>query len=469
MASNTKPPETKVQIRLSTRHLDLKFSEDPGAVLVPTSLRRLQLSRLVNSFLQTSTPLPFDFLINGQFLRSSIDDFLTQNGISAEITLNVEYTPALVPPVHVASFEHDDWVSGVDILSQGSPAGTWGASIPSGQERIVSSSYDGLIRVWDLSGNCLAVSAPPNNGSRISSLKCVNWLNDKTIVAAGMDSVVRVFDYDADARTITQSLELYNHKWPVENLAVHAPSDRILAASADTTISLFAAAAKDSPAAPDHLLPSSTTASNKRRKKSNDGKTVPSRGAHRTLTGHTSAVSEAIFKPGDATVAYSASRDHTLRTWDLTTANCVDMRTTAHPLLCLTALPTPNLLATGTSARHITLADPRADATQIAAMTLRGHMNAVVSLDQDPSSEYGLVSGSHDGTIRIWDVRSVKPGGAVGEGQVGESVYVIERDGAKMKSSGEGVKVFSVRWEAETGIVSCGEDKKVQINKGESR
>jgi WD40 repeat protein len=93
-----------------------------------------------------------------------------------------------------------------------------------------------------------------------------------------------------------------------------------------------------------------------------------------------------------------------------------------------------------------------------------------VSLDTNPNSEYGLVSGSHDGTTRIWDVRSVKPaaGLGAGEGQIGESVYVIDREsGAKMRSHGEGVKVFGVRWEQEVGIVSAGEDKRIQINKGQ--
>jgi WD40 repeat protein len=101
-------------------------------------------------------------------------------------------------------------------------------------------------------------------------------------------------------------------------------------------------------------------------------------------------------------------------------------------------------------------------------MTLRGHGNAVVSLDTDPTSEYGLVSGSHDGTVKIWDIRSKQYASAPGEGQVGESVYSFDREGAvKMRSHGEGIKVFSVKWEQEVGIVSAGEDKKVQINRSQ--
>jgi WD40 repeat protein len=397
-----------------------------------------------------------------------VDEFLTKNGINAETTLDVEYTRALVPPINVTSFEHDDWVSAVDVLSQSSPAGAWSSgSVQNGQERILSASYDGLVRVWNTSGDVLATSEAPNNGGRITSLKTAKWLSGKKIVAAGMDNTVRVFKYDDDTRTITTSLELFSHRWGVEDVAVHGPSSRILSASSDSTVSLFSSNTKENPIAPTSLLPNSTAASNKRQKLSKPDRTVPARGALATLTGHSSPVSSVIFKPDDATVAYSASHDHTLKTWDLPTSTCVDTRTTGHSLLSLCAVPSRNLIATGTSARHITLIDPRVSATQISVMTLRGHKNAIVSLDTDPNSEYGLASGSHDGTVQIWDLRNVTTGGQMGEGQQGESVHTIHRQGhsGPAKSHGDGVKVFSVRWDKEVGIVSAGEDKKVQINR----
>ncbi|KAL1610872.1 ribosome biogenesis protein ytm1 [Nothophoma quercina] len=461
--------ETKVQIRLSTRDPGLQIAEEPTVLLVQTSLSRHQLSTLVNDLLHRETNrIPFDILINGQFLRTSIDEFLTKNGINAETTLDVEYTRALVPPLNVTSFEHDDWVSAVDVLSRSSPAGTWsGGNVQGGQERILSASYDGLVRVWNTSGDVLATSEAPNNGGRITSLKTAKWLSDKKFVAAGLDSTVRVYKYDDDARTITTSLELFNHRWAVEDVAVHGPTNRILSASSDSTISLFSSNAKENPAAPSNLLPNSTVASNKRQKLSKPDRTVPARGALATFEGHAAPVSSVIFKPDDATVAYSASHDHTLKTWDFPTQSCVDTRTTGHALLSLCAIPTRNLLATGTSARHITLVDPRVSATQISVMTLRGHKNGIVSLDTDPSSEYNLVSGSHDGTCQIWDLRNVTTGSQIGEGMAGESVYTINRQGhtGPAKSHGEGVKVFSVRWDKDVGIVSAGEDKKVQINR----
>lgn len=49
-------------------------------------------------------------------------------------------------------------------------------------------------------------------------------------------------------------------------------------------------------------------------------------------------------------------------------------------------------------------------------------------------------------------------------------MFVIERESNKGEGkraiAGEGVKVFSVAWNREVGIVSAGEDKQMQINRG---
>lgn len=257
---------------------------------------------------------------------------------------------------------------------------------------------------------------------------------------------------------------MFGHRSSVDNLAVHAPSSRVLSASADHTVGLWSTKKSEAPAAPEELLPSA----NKRRKLSST-KSVPQRGPLSLLQGHQSQVSDVCFDERDSTIGYSASWDHSVKTWDLTTSACVDTRTTAQSLFSICHLPQSSLIATGTSARHITLIDPRASATTISAMTLRGHTNAVVSLARDPHSSHQLVSGSHDGTSRVWDIRSVR--NEAGMERVGDSVYVIERESAKGKPrsvTGEGVKVFGVVWDGEIGVVSAGEDKRVQINKGSS-
>ncbi|KAK3069026.1 ribosome biogenesis protein ytm1 [Teratosphaeriaceae sp. CCFEE 6253] len=434
--------QSQVRIHLHTKSGDIELPPDTGPILVSTELKRYQLSTLVNRLLETEKPLPLEFLINGQFLRTSLDDFLTNNGISAETTLSVEYVKALIPPLFAASYEHDDWVSSVDVLSS---------------QRILSGSYDGLLRVWNMSSEVVGTGH-----GHTACIKSVKFISPIQIASSGIDRTIRIWKYEdaqaAGAASLTPSLELYGHKASVDNIAVHAPSSRILSASSDHAIGLWSTKKSDAPAAPESLLP----AANKRRKLSN-AKQTPQRGPLSMLQGHRSQVGDVCFDERDATVGYSASWDHSVKTWDLTTSTCVDTRTTAQSLFSICHLPESSLLAVGTSARHITLIDPRASATSISAMTLRGHTNAVVSLARDPNSSYQMVSGSHDGTCRVWDIRSAR---SEATDRVGESVYVIERESAKGKRvvAGEGVKVFGVCWDKEIGVVSGGEDKQVQIN-----
>ena len=125
--------------------------------------------------LNTPSTIPFDFLINGSFLRSSLGEYLKESGASLESTVTIQYVRSLIPPVYQASFEHDDWVSGVDVLSQTSPAGLWsGDSFKHNADRILSASYDGLLRIWDGSGQVIATSPSQSHGGHRAL--CSLWL-----------------------------------------------------------------------------------------------------------------------------------------------------------------------------------------------------------------------------------------------------------------------------------------------------
>lgn len=354
----------------------------------------------------------------------------------------------------------------METLSASSKAAQWSSSEfdASRQSRILSASFDGALRVWDSSAAIIATGA-----AHAGAVLDGKFLTPSQVVSSGVDRTVRVWKFkDSSAPgqqgSLTPALELYGHTSTVDALAVHGPSSRILSASSDHTIGCWSANKSSLPPAPEDLLPSSS-ASNKRRKLSAQSKPVPQRGPLSILTGHQAPVTSVCIDERDATVGYSGSLDHAVKTWDLTTSACVDTRTTSQAIYSLAHLPDASLLAAGTSARHITLIDPRASATTVSAMTLRGHTNSISSLARDPTSTFQIVSGSHDGTCRIWDIRSVR---SEADERVGDAVYVIERDSAKgqaKKTAGEGVKVFGVAWDAEVGIVSGGEDKRVQIDR----
>ncbi|KAI1820617.1 WD40-repeat-containing domain protein [Xylaria intraflava] len=476
----------EVRVNFTTTSADLQLPEDRSSLLVvPTDLKRYGLSRILNSssMLDTPSPIPFDFLINGQFLRTSIQQYLEANGLNAEETLTIQYVRSLIPPVYQASFEHDDWISDVDVLSATSRAGIWsGDKLALNQDRILSASYDGLLQVWDPSGKCIARSSA---GGHTASVKTAKFLSSTQIASAGLDRTVRIWKYaETDGGlqgTLKPSLELYGHKASVDAVDVHGPTGRVLSASADGTVGIWSTSKSSAPAAPASLLPGAGASESKRRKLSG-ASTAPQRGPLSMMLIHNSPATAVCFDPTDASVAYSASQDHTIRTIDLTTSKVENVITTSHPLLALTPLhrnpgtaSSSVLLAAATAARHITLVDPRVSASTTSVLTLRGHKSMVSSLAASPENDHSLVSGSYDGTCRVWDLRSARAGTKTeGGGSVSESVYVIERESLKVAGRrraagdvpGRGAKVFGVAWDRVFGIVSGGEDKMVQINQG---
>lgn len=419
--------------------------------------------------LNTSSPIPLDFLANGTFLKTSIEEYLASNGLSSEATLTLQYVRSLLPPVYEASFQHDDWVGGVDVLSATAPAGqrAEGKTI---NERAATASYDGLIRIWSPSGDIIATSPSASGGGHRLRPNTVKWLSPTKLVSAGLGGGLLVWKYsesgDGFSGTLKPEMSLRGHEMEINAVDVNTTSQRFLTASSSGRVGLWSSSKSSAPEVDPDSLPATHAA--KRAKTS--GSSTAQRGPLAMMALHEAPVTAAIFHPQDSTVAYTASKDHTLRTVDLTTQKEVSRLTTMHPILCATALSTRSLVAAGTSARHITLLDPRESASVTAAMTLRGHVNWVVSIAPSPENDYSLVSGSWDTTCRVWDLRSVRPGtSAEGNGSVSEPAYTLNREwlqGKKLPPGGDGAKVLSVVWDKSWGIVSAGEDKKVQINRG---
>lgn len=423
--------QIQVQVKFVTRDTEVSVSAAP--ILVPSNLKRFGLSQVVNHLLDAEKPVPFDFLIDGAYLRTTLDEYITTSGLSSESIITLEYVRAAVPPKFLASFQHDDWVSSV-ATSPHSP-----------DPVILSGSFDGIARVWNTSGQVLGEAV-----GHTSAIKAAQWIDADTFATGGMDRTLRLWRYRRESlveAAIKPIAEYVGHKSTVDSLSVHTPTSRILTGSTDGTVGLWCTKPKESPAAPPSGENDLPVRVKKRKLAASVGPKAPQYGALAHLSGHTSPVSEVAFAPQDPTVAYSVSWDHTVRTWDLTTLTLVDTKTTQHPILSVCSLPELHLLACASSAGHIILHDPRVSATGVSSATLRGHSNVVVALSARPDSGWELSSAGYDGTVRVWDVRAANSG----------NLFTIQREvgGAK--------KVFDVEW-SNVGIVSGGEDKRVQIN-----
>lgn len=420
MDANADENADQIQIRFTTRIEKYKTTDAP--ILVPAKLRRYGLSEVVNHLLAFEKPIPFDFLIDGQFLRSSLGDYLASKDLSTENILTLEYVESILPPSKLTSFQHDDWVSAVDC-----------------QKDIVTGSYDGSIRLWSLTGECketLTGHSGPIKGVKVFGNK---------MASASQDMTVRVWEG-------TQCLyECRGHEAGVES--IDTTEGYLLSASADSSLMIWTAGSEDledANAATGEARPS------KRRKASS---TTPVKRSLQTLTGHVGAVSEAVFDRSNASHAYSGGWDHSVRLWDvnagvnLTTRNAGD-----ESGVVLSIAQWQGLVASGHTDNSIGLWDMRLDntASTVIKLSLQAHTGFVTSLAWCPTGSAGvLCSSSHDGTLKIWDIRSRTP------------LYSIKRGGSEKKQAGaDPTKIFAVDWSSNGELIaSGGDDKRVEIEK----
>ena len=97
---------------------------------------------------------------------------------------------------------------------------------------VLSSGYDGIVRVWDWSGNVVA-KAKCGEGT-LKPLKCVKWTDDG-FVTGGMDGRVRIWGYEDGI--VSLLLEGKGHDASVDS--VDYWNGKVLSAGADASLRLW--------------------------------------------------------------------------------------------------------------------------------------------------------------------------------------------------------------------------------------
>ena len=202
-----------IQVRLVTR-TETPISSTP--IVIPTNVTRYSLSQILNHLLENPQPIPYSFLINGTYLPSSLDEYITSNGVSREEILEIEYVRSVLPPKWEGRWTQDDWVSGVSVRESG----------------VVTAGYDGIVRVWDWSGNVLAKGKGGDGALR--PVKCVKW-TENGFVSGGMHGGVRVWNFENEILSLT--LEGKGHEASID--AVDYKDGKFVSASADGTLRLW--------------------------------------------------------------------------------------------------------------------------------------------------------------------------------------------------------------------------------------
>ncbi|KAL0310206.1 UNVERIFIED_CONTAM: Ribosome biogenesis protein WDR12 [Sesamum calycinum] len=386
----------QVQVRFVTK-LKPPYRAPPASISIPANLTRFGLSALVNNLLQSANAdwkqEPFDFLIDDELVRMSLEEFLLAKGISAEKVLEIEYIKAVAPRKQEEPSLHDDWVSAVDGSDDG---------------YILTGCYDGLGRIWTAAGVCSHIldgHSGPVTSVCVLKPKASESVVDRIVATASKDRTLRLWKFGAEEskdqpNKIRAFKILRGHTAAVQSIAAEPSGDMVCSGSWDCSINLWNGNESDT---------ESGLVSVKKRKKDGEDEEPQSEGeALSTLVGHTQCVSSVTW-PERGTV-FSASWDHSIRRWDVETGkdslsifcgkviNCLDIGGESSALI-----------AAGGSDPVLRIWDPRKPGTLSPIFQFSSHNSWISSCKWHHKSWFHLVSASYDGKVMLWDLRTAWP------------------------------------------------------------
>ena len=214
-----------------TTKLQQQYVVTSMPIAIPARLSRLGLSEVINTLLEDlETTVPFDFLIAGELLRSSVADHVAAKGMSTEEVIVVEYILLPSKPEEDETIPHEDWVSGVSVLPSGA---------------LLTASYDNCGRVWaggsnraaailhghvDSATSCAWVTVPGAEGSALA----VTGSKDFTLRSHGVN-------LGSASSGVAPGFVYKGHEAGVHAVAAHAHSGRFCSGSWDKTIKVWEA------------------------------------------------------------------------------------------------------------------------------------------------------------------------------------------------------------------------------------
>jgi len=447
----------------------LKVPSDP--IAVPATTRKKGLSAIVNHLLgrkvvrdkslssdrdrdsdddesdddddddEKLPSLPFDFLVNNKLLRLSIESAARKEGLSLETAVEIQYFPARLAPQSDGESEVlPDWISAMSY----SPYEYPGAN---GNGVLYTASCDGSIRFFHNcdKGDDIGMGSFRQGGvikAHSGSVKCISSLtlcnnnNAVDIIASGsMDqTLVSHIHHRGKDHNDNNSLALHavysgGHNASINSVVIASVNGctTLVSGDWDGGLCVWKVPSNNS------LSSDESNVAPKRKKQKGSSSAAAAVGqvseisptsffrAHKSnisgiVWGHETDTNNNSNGQSSSSTLFTASWDHSIKAWDVESQNEILALNGSKVITSLGRCHNSNVVATGHPDCTVRLWDMRSSSNSNSGSgnvfdgTLRpSHKSWISAVEWSPNDPFVLASSSHDGSVKVWDIRSSLP------------------------------------------------------------
>eukprot|EP00804_Cyclotella_cryptica_P027376 CCRYP_008811-RB/>CCRYP_008811-RB protein AED:0.07 eAED:0.07 QI:462/1/1/1/0.5/0.33/3/21/522 len=427
----------------------LEVPADP--IAVPSDIRKRGLSAVVNHLLGRRVadqedddensvdqddedllpPIPFDFLLSSKLLRLPLDAAVRKEGLSTEHAVELFYFPARLPPIKEGEGESvPDWIMSMDYF--GSTDGKWENGL------LFTGCADGVVRSFSCDNGGLiqpssSIAAHTGPIHCLSTIKfnCESEASPILVATGSMDQTLVTHQYMADnEKSSTGTLDLHavysgGHSNSISSVALcNNGSEGSVMASGDWDGGLALWNIPTESIGEVNETPEDESSANKRLKGSNQkhirtkSTTIREVKPRSSTKAHSSNISGICFGYNNPNTILTSSWDHSLKVYDTQRMDCILSMNGSRVVTSMSRCINGNVVGTGCADCMVRLWDMRVGGAgnavgsvgHVADKTLRqSHKSWVSGVEWSPTDPFVLASTSHDGTLKVWDIRSSIP------------------------------------------------------------